>query len=89
MPLSKIHRFRGGASTAAYFIAELLDYQGKAQDDKLIIFGNEKSQIIRHALIPHLASMVLRNNINFDATARLCFNNNVWSGCDFAIDIPV
>ena len=34
-------------------VAKLLHHKGKAQDDELIIFSNEKSHFTRHSLTPH------------------------------------
>jgi hypothetical protein len=43
MPLGHIHRFCRSPGDATYFVAEMLHHKGKAQDDELIIFRNEKS----------------------------------------------
>jgi hypothetical protein len=88
MSLGNIHRFLCGPGDATNFVAELLHRKGKAQDDELIIFRNEKSQIARHSVTPHPCSTALRFSINPDA-ARLCLTNNVRFACRFAIVIPV
>ena len=49
MSFRKIHRFCRSPGDAAHIVAELLDHKGKAQDDELIIFRNEKSQVTRHS----------------------------------------
>src|SRR4051812_14369929 len=58
MPLGQGYSFHSGSGDAGHLVAELLNDKSEPQNDKLIIFSNEKPYFTFHSSSPHPDSMV-------------------------------